>query len=232
MYNTKRILALIPARGGSKRLPRKNLLPLLGKPLIAWSIEHALHSRYIDKVVVSTEDEEIARVAEQFGAEVPFLRPPELARDETPTMDVVLHALSELDKRGETFDYLVLLQPTSPIRDRESLDGAIETLAQHPFAQALVSVSPVEKKCTQFLVEVDGKGFLRPSPAEGGPFYLNGNIYVSTVDSLKRQKSFFHDKTLAYPLPKWQAVDIDDIYDYLYAEALLKAIKKGIIGKR
>ncbi|RTZ61353.1 MAG: acylneuraminate cytidylyltransferase family protein [Gammaproteobacteria bacterium] len=229
MYESKKILALIPARGGSKRLKRKNVLPLLGKPLIAWSIQHALGSKYIDKVVVSTEDEEIAEVAKKFGAEVPFMRPKELAKDDTPTMDVVLHAINFFERKGELFDYLVLLQPTSPVREVETLDEAIRMLINHPTAQALVSVSPVEKKCSDFLVSVDEKGFLKQAPAKDGLFYLNGNLYIATIDSLKAKKSFFHDKTLAFVLPKWQAVDIDDIYDFLFAEAILRAKEEGII---
>ncbi len=223
MYKGKKILALIPARGGSKRLKRKNVLPLLGKPLIAWSIQHGLESEYIDKVVVSTEDEEIAKVAKKYGAEVPFMRPKDLARDDTPTMDVVLHAINFFEKKGEQFDYLVLLQPTSPIREVKTLDEAIETLIDHPTAQALVSVSPVEKKCTDFLVSMDEKGILKQTPLKGEFYFLNGNIYISSVEAFKKKKTFFHDKTLAFVLPKWQAVDIDDIYDFFTAEAILRS---------
>jgi len=122
MYKGKKILALIPARGGSKGLPGKNIKPLLGKPLIAWTIEQAKASKYVDRVVVSTDDDEIAEVAIRYGAEVPFLRPKELARDDSPTIDAILHALDFFSDKGERFDLLALLEPTSPLRDSEDID--------------------------------------------------------------------------------------------------------------
>jgi len=121
-----KILGLIPARGGSKGIPRKNIKPLGGKPLIAYSIEAGLKSRYLDKVLVSTDDEEIAQVARQYGADVPFIRPAELARDDTPTLPVIQHALRFLADKGETYDAVCLLQPSSPFRTPAFIDAAIE----------------------------------------------------------------------------------------------------------
>jgi len=138
MYKDKKILALIPARGGSKGLPRKNIKPLLGKPLIAWTIEQSLASKYLDKVVVSTEDKEIAEISKKYGAEVPFIRPKELAKDDTPSIDVVLHAIDFLEKK-ELFNIIVLLQPTSPLRTISDIDNSIEFLFSKN-AQAIISV--------------------------------------------------------------------------------------------
>ncbi|CEO88250.1 acylneuraminate cytidylyltransferase family protein [Syntrophaceticus schinkii] len=126
MYKGKKILGLIPARGGSKGLPGKNIKPLCGKPLIAWAIEQGLASKYLDKVIVSTDDEEIAKVSRSFGAEVPFMRPGELATDAAKTIDVVVHALEFLKQRGGLeFDYLALLEPTSPLRKNGDIDKSI-----------------------------------------------------------------------------------------------------------
>ena len=122
----KRVLALIPARGGSKGLPRKNVRNICGKPLIAWSVEAAKKCRYTDAVVVSTDDREIADAAQSAGAAVPFMRPAELATDAASSMDVILHAISYFEKKGESFDVLVLLQPTSPLRDSGHVEEALD----------------------------------------------------------------------------------------------------------
>ena len=126
MINNKRVVAIIPARGGSKRLPRKNVLPLAGKPLIVWSIEAALASVYIDKTIVSTDDAEIAEISRIAGASVPFMRPPELASDTATSADVVMHALDYLDSQNDHYYYSVLLQPTSPLRTNTDIDAALE----------------------------------------------------------------------------------------------------------
>ena len=143
MYKGETILGLIPARGGSKGLPRKNIKLLLGKPLIAWTIEQALASKYLDKVVVSTDDEEIAKISKKYGAEVPFIRPKELATDKTKGIDVVLHTIRWMEENGKSYDFLMLLQSTSPLRTFEDMDKAIELLFLKK-AKAIVSVCEVE----------------------------------------------------------------------------------------
>ena len=141
MYKKRKTLALIPARGGSKGLPGKNIMPLAGKPVIAWSIEQALNSRCIDKVLVSTDSREIASIARKYGAEVPFLRPKALAADTSSTFDVISHAVDFLRKQGEEFDYIALVEPTSPLRANADLDRAIKSLIDHEDkADSLVSV--------------------------------------------------------------------------------------------
>ncbi|MCK4825372.1 acylneuraminate cytidylyltransferase family protein, partial [bacterium] len=142
--NNKTILALIPARGGSKGIPKKNIKPLLGKPLIAWTIEQAKKSKYFDIIIVSTDSEEIAKISEKYGAEVPFLRPKQLARDSSPTIDAIMHALNWFEERGEYFDIVVLLEPTSPLRKENDLDNAIELFIKNiDKADSLVSVGEV-----------------------------------------------------------------------------------------
>ncbi len=138
------IIAIIPARGGSKRLPCKNIRDLCGKPLIAWTIEQAKNSKFIDKVVVSTDDEEIAAISREYGVDVPFLRPKELATDESPSIDLIKHALDFFKKKGETYDIIILLEPTSPLRKKNDIDAAINLfLERYYYSDSLVSLGKV-----------------------------------------------------------------------------------------
>jgi len=232
MYKSKNILGLIPARGGSKGLPRKNIKLLLGKPLITWTIEQALASKYLDRVVVSTDDKEIAEISKKYGAEVPFLRPRELATDEAKGIDVILHAinwLKENDKQKQ-YELIILLQPTSPLRTREDIDKAIEFLFLKE-AEAIVSVCEVDHHplWANTLPE-DGcmKDFIRQeimnkNRQELPVFYrLNGAIYIAYCDYLQKQKSFFGKKTFVYIMPKSRSMDIDDEVDFKLAQILVK----------
>ena len=140
MYKNKKILAIIPARGGSKGIKNKNIKPMNGKPLIVWTIEAAQQSIYLDKFLVSTDSKEIAKVAKHNGAEVPFLRLSKYAKDDSPSYEAVLHAIDQLKLKGETYDYVALLEPTSPLRGYKDIDNAIAQLIYHPDADGLVSV--------------------------------------------------------------------------------------------
>jgi len=232
MYKGKNILGLIPARGGSKGLPRKNIKPLLGKPLIAWTIEQALASEYLDKVIVSTDEKEIADISKKYGAEVPFMRPKELAKDNAKGIDVVLHVIDWFMKNDKLkqFDLLMLLQPTSPLRTTEDIDKTIEYLFSKE-AKAIVSVCEVDHHplWSNTLPE-DGcmKNFIRQeivnkNRQELAVFYrLNGAIYLAYCDYIKEQKSFFGEKTFAYIMPKERSIDIDNEIDFKLAEILIK----------
>ena len=232
MYKGKTILGLIPARGGSKGLPGKNIIPLLGKPLIAWTIEQALASKYLDRVVVSTDDKEIAEISKKYGAEVPFIRPKELATDEAKGIDVVLHTincLKENDKRKQ-YDLIILLQPTSPLRATEDVDKAIELLFLKE-AKAIVSVCEVdhhplwantlpEDECMKDFIRQE---IMNKNRQELPKFYrFNGAIYIAYCDYLQKQKSFFGEKTFAYIMPIERSIDIDDEIDFELAEILMK----------
>ena len=186
------ILALIPARGGSKGIPRKNLLMLEGKPLIAYSIEHALTSRYITRTIVSTDDSEIAEVASRFGAEVPFMRPAEFAQDLSPDIDVFRHALTWLhDHQAYACELVVHLRPTGPVRRVELIDEAIEMILDHPRADSLRSVSWPEQTPYKMWHIVDGmlqslvqvKGMDEPycMPRQNLPEVYWQNGYVDIV---------------------------------------------------
>jgi len=229
MYKNKKILALITARKESKGLIRKNIKPFAGKPLIAWSIEEAKNSKYIDRVVVTTEDEGIAKISKKCGADVPFMRPRHLALDNTKHIDVILHSMLWLEENNKPYDLLVLLQPTCPLRTSEDIDNSIITLFQKN-AKAVVSVSEVEHPpYWDNILPKNGcmKNFLRPdvigkNRQELPTFYrINGVIYVAYWDFLKRAKTFFGNQTYAYIIPKNKAVDIDDETDFKFAEFLM-----------
>lgn len=234
MINNKKIIAIIPARGGSKGLPRKNIRILAGKPLIAWTIEQANCSKYIDKVIVSTEDEEIAEIAGKYEAEVPFLRPKELARDDSPTIDSLIHAINWFEEKGNYFDIVVLLEPTSPLRDVEDIDKCIEMLINDPAAKAIVSVAKLESAHPEFNVIIDDEGLIRKLNGTVNfnvflrqeledIYFFEGSVYISDILSLKQKRTFYHESTLAYVVPKYKSLEVDEISDFICIDALMKA---------
>ncbi len=227
MTGNDRILALIPARGGSKGIKDKNIRDLKGKPLIAYTIEAALQSRYIDDTVVTTDSRRIAEVAVRFGAEVPFMRPAELAADETPTIDAVLHAVETLKEMGRTYDTLVLLQPTQPLRTAEDIDAAVEAFCRNG-KKALLSVSEVEDP-PLLIRSVRADGSLEKLLPENStcrrqdmPDYyrVNGCIYINAVCELDRNTGF-NDNPMPYFMEKSHSVDIDERKDIAAAEYYL-----------
>lgn len=230
MYKGKKILGLIPARSGSKGLPQKNILPLLGKPLIAWTIEQALASKYLDKVIVSTDNEEIAEIAKKYGAKVPFMRPKELASDDAKSIDVITHAIDWFEVNNDFNELVMLLQPTSPLRTSGDIESAIELLFSRK-AQSIVSVCEVDHHpYWANILPVDGcmKDFLRQEYAnrnrqELPVFYrLNGAIYLACCNYLKIQKNYFGNETYAYIMPRERSIDIDNEIDFKFAEYLLQ----------
>lgn len=235
MIDGRRVLALVPARSGSKGLPGKNIRDLCGSPLIQWSIDAGLSARTVDRVVVSTDGPEIATVAIACGASVPFLRPAELAGDDSSSIDVVIHALDALAQTGDVFDIVVLLEPTSPLREAVDIDNALARM-QESLAGAIVSVCRAESSHPAFVVRQTNQGRLRPFLA-GLPtglrrqeiepmFYLDGSIYASNVETLRQWRSFYHEDTAAYEVPKWKSFEIDDIEDFEIVEALASYKKR------
>lgn len=220
-----KVLALVPARGGSKGIPRKNIKPFAGKPLIAWTIEAALGSRSLDSVVVSTEDDEIAEVARRCGAQVPFLRPAELAQDATPGIEPVLHALEQLP----AFDAVLLLQPTSPLRTTDDINQCIE-LAQELGAPSVVSVSePEEHPYWMYRLREDQRlqSFIdapKVSCRQELPriYALNGALYFALSGWLRRRRAFVTEETVAYVMPRERALDLDSLIDWKLGELLLR----------
>ncbi len=226
MHNGKTFLAIIPARGGSKRLPRKNILELAGKPLIAWSIEAGLQSKHIDKVIVSSDDDEILSIAKDFGSET-IKRPDALASDTATSFDAIKHTIDNSKK----YDYIILLQPTSPLRDEKHIDEAIELLETKQ-ADALVSVCEMDHSLLwSNTLPADGSmnDFLRDEVKSKRSqdletyYRLNGAIYIAKTDRLLKEESFFlKDNIFAYRMDRKSSVDIDEEIDFRIAEYFMK----------
>lgn len=220
----QRILGLIPARGGSVGIPRKNIRPLGGKPLLAWTVDAATQSRYLDRVAVSTDDEEIAAVARRCGAEVPFLRPAALAANAAQGIDVVRHALALL----RDVDAIVLLQPTSPFRVAADIDGALDTWRAHNAPVVSVTESPLSPYL-MFNITGDRLAPILEWPAGETnrqhlpvTYALNGAVYVASRTMLADDAGFLTPATRPYLMPAKRSVDLDTEHDWQYAEFLLR----------
>ncbi|MBU0681150.1 MAG: acylneuraminate cytidylyltransferase family protein [Proteobacteria bacterium] len=219
MIDGKKVLAIIPARGGSKGLPRKNLLEVNGKPLLAWTITEGLKSRFIDRLILSSEDQEIIETAKKWGCEAPFARPQELATDEATTTDVVLHALAELE---DMYDYIVLLQPTSPLRSHHDIDSCIEECHNRK-ATSCVTVSAAEKSpFWMYFLNADHHMQAvidttdRPTRRQELPiaYALNGAVYVVNRAWFQQTGCFTSEDTIAHIMPKERSLDIDTELDF------------------
>ena len=238
MYREKKILGLIPARGGSKGLPGKNIKPMLEKPLIAWTIEQAKHSKYIDTTIVSTDDQKIAEVSKKYGVRVPFMRPSELATDEASTFGVITHALDYLRQKGESFDYLALLEPTSPLRKLTDIDNAIkELIDKEDVADSLVSIGKITLEHPCLVKQVDRRGFMESFYKTDVQFkrrqdlpvayFPYGVIYLSKISALKKYKTFYQNKLIPYIIERWQNYEVDDKVDLFVIERIMKEYLLG-----
>ena len=232
----ERILAVIPARGGSRGLPGKNLKELGGVPLVGHSIAAARTVPAVDRTIVSTDDEEIAAVSRSLGADVPFLRPAELSTDTAPTGPVIAHALAVAEADGGPYDAVLLLEPTSPVRDPARLAEAVDLLSSHPDADGVVSVSVPGFDPVSTGVEVDAGGTIRRAfPEAAGQtrrqdsartfLKLNGNFYLWRADFVRRLQHSWLDEGsfLAVEIPESQAFSIDTPYDFALVEAVVAA---------
>ena len=226
MYKEKKILGFIPARGGSKGIPHKNIVDLYGRPLISYSICAGLNSKYIDSIVVSTDDAEIADIARSYGAEVPFMRPATLSSDTSKTVDAVLHAVQSLRESGRLYDTIILLQPTQPLRTNDDIDSAVEKYMENNCI-SLVSVSPVDDN--PLLIRSIRDDILCPllnsnstCRRQDMPMYyhINGCIYINEVSGLSPDTSF-NDNPLPFIMDKSHSVDIDEPCDLALAEYYL-----------
>lgn len=223
-----KFVSLIPARGGSKGLPRKNIRSLCDKPLIAWSIEASLQSRLVEKTFVSTDDEEIADIAREYGAEV-IMRPAELALDSTPTEPVILDALAQIPNSKE-YDFLVLLQPTSPLRDAKDIDASIGYLYKHE-GTGLISVTKIDNKILKALKKNE-KGFLEGIVNNDYPFmrrqdlpsvYMpNGAIYIVKIADFLKTHRLLTDKTVAFEMDAEKSFDIDTLEDLQECQKIIQ----------
>jgi CMP-N,N'-diacetyllegionaminic acid synthase len=230
MINGKRVLSIIPARKGSKGLPQKNIRLLGGKPLLAWPIAAARASAYVDRVIISTDDQGFADIAVEHGAEAPFLRPAALASDTAPSIDFILHAIDTLAAAGDVFDYVVLLEPTSPLTEGTDVDAALVQLVAAD-ADAIVGVSRLEATHPAFAVRRADDGAITPyAAATFGEmprrqdieplFVLDGTLYISSVTALRRERGFCHTRTLGYETARHKAHEVDDLVDFICIEAI------------
>jgi len=226
MIKDKTVLAIIPARGGSKGVPLKNIRDVGGKPLIAWTIMEGKKSKYIDRLILSSEDERIINVAKKLGCEVPFTRPSSLAQDETPSIDVIVHAVQTIP---EKYDYIVLLQPTSPLRKVTDIDNCIEQCLQKN-AKACVSVTEPEKS-PFWMYKINENGYMIPlvnlnkrtTRRQDLPtvYALNGAVYVAQWEWLLEARSFLTSDTIPYFMPRDRSFDIDSEIDLIICDFLL-----------
>ncbi len=230
----KKYVAVIPARGGSKGIPKKNIKDMNGKPLIAYTIEvanQAIQAGILNRCIVSTDSDEIALVSQKYGAEVPFIRPDYLAGDTVKSVDVILHALSFLEEHGDHYDAIITLQPTSPMRTYEDLVGGIRQF-DNTDADSLISVYEDVKANGFNYYRMDEQHFgIAEHPEhntgirrqEMRPMYVrNGALYISDVEILKKTKHIIGDIPLLYEMPKERSVDVDTIDDFEYIEWLMK----------
>lgn len=227
MYKDKTFLAIVPAKGRSKRLPGKNILDLNGKPLVTYSIEAALDCKYLDKVIVSSDDDKIINISKKFGAEI-IKRPNELSDDTATTFDAVKHTIDNVE---DNYDYIVLLQPTSPLRGKKHINEAIELL-EAKGADAVVSVCKMDHSpLWSNTLQADGsmENFLRDEVLNKRSqdlktyYKLNGAIYICRSDRLLEEKSFFlKDKIFAYVMDRESSIDIDEEIDFKMVECYIK----------
>ena len=231
MINNKKVLGIIPARAGSKGLPGKNIKQFCGKPLLAYAIEAGSKCEFIDNLIVSTDSEEIAEIARTLGAQVPFIRPSNLALDITLSTDVVIHALDFFkDNMKLIFDYVIVIEPTSPLRDSTDLKQAMENLLKHEVAKSIVGICLTENQNPNYLFKLQKNDTIVKYDKSNQTlsrrqdldevYFVEGSLYISDVDYFRQKNTFYHDKTIGFILPKWKSIEIDDIFDFIMAEAL------------
>ncbi len=228
----KKVLCVIPARKGSKGLKNKNIKKLNKIPLIAWSILTAKKCKLITEIVASTDCLKIAKIARKYGANVPFIRPKKLATDKASSFSVLKHAIEFFKKKEVYFDYVLMLEPTSPLRNSKDIDFCINKVQKNNI-ETLVSVTRVIDQHPSFLYSISKKNILKPylkkqqklyirrqdvSPL----YYLEGSLYISKITTLLNKRTWYHKKTQAYEVEKWKSLEIDDIDDFKLAEFYIK----------
>lgn len=236
MIKDQTVLAIILARGGSKRVPGKNIRPVFGKPLIAWSIEAAKKSKYIDRIIISTDDNKIAQVAKKFGAEAPFIRPPVFSSDTATSVSAILHTLNWIKKNeNKKYDLFILLQPTSPLRTSQQLDESLENIADNNKAYTLISVTKVNQ--TPFWMKtINKQGFIEDflkdeksgasTRSQDLPtiYIPNGAIYIAKTNIFLKSNQLYTEKTIPFIMDRVYSADIDEEADFDFAEAMFQLI--------
>ncbi|MFN7923996.1 MAG: acylneuraminate cytidylyltransferase family protein [Bryobacteraceae bacterium] len=232
-----RVLGIVTARGGSKSIPRKNIIPLLGKPLLAYTAEAALASKRISRTVLSTDDQEIAFVGRACGLDVPFLRPAHLAGDDTPTVPVLQDVVRRLEERGEQYDAVFTFQPTNPLRLASDIDGAVDLLERTGADSVISFVDVGERHPARMKIIGDDSRVIEPPFAEqfeGMPrqklpplFLRDGSVYLTRRDVLMEQSSLKGKDCRAWLMPKERSCNIDEPFDLELVEFLMRRMQKS-----
>ena len=227
-------LGIIPARSGSKGLKNKNILTFAGKPLIAWTIEAGINSELQD-IIVSTDCEKIAELSKSYGADIPFIRPKSLASDTASSADVILHAIEQLSNRGKSYDYVFMLEPTSPLRDASDINRALHQLKSSEHGEAIVGITECRESHPSFIYKknnlqlLESYSGIHPTSIRRQDinqlYFLEGSIYGSKVKTFLMEKSFYHAKTIGFEMPKEKAIEIDDKFDLIMAESIMNFLR-------
>lgn len=237
MYKNKTFLAVIPARAGSKGLVGKNVKKLINKPLIAWSIESALQSDYLDEIMVTTDSQEIADIAKNFGVNAPFLRPEHLSTDTSTTVDAIIHTINFYKNNNHEFDYIVLLEPTSPLREDDDIDNMIKKIVDNCSEfDSIVSIGEVHEHPSA-MKKIIGKDNLQPyyenlkltsrRQDNDKAYFPYGVAYIVKTKTFLEEKTFYSKRNTFFEIKRYQCYEIDDIYDFLAIENIIK-YEKGI----
>ena len=232
MINNKKILGIVTARKGSKGLKNKNLLKLNGYPLIYWPIKAFKNSKYVDDFILSTDSPKISKLANKFSCKTPFIRPANLAKNNSSSIDVIIHALNYFKSKNIFFHYVALLEPTSPLTTSKDLDNAIIKLKKNKLANSIVGISKIVSHHPDFNVKLNNKSFIKFATKKikrrqeiSNLFFLDGSLYISKINSLIKYRSFYQNKTIGFLTPKWKSYEIDDYIDFLTISALMKKQK-------
>ena len=236
MLKNQKVICIIPARKGSKGLKNKNIKKLENIPLIAWSILVAKKCKMIDEIIVSTDSKKISKIAKKYGAKVPFLRPKNLATDKSSTFEVLKHSINFYKNKKVFFDYVLLLEPTSPLRDYKDVNLCLKKVLKNKI-DAMVSVTRVINQHPTFLYSLKKNNVLVPYLKQkkklyvrrqdiNSLYYLEGSIYISKISSLLKKRTFYHEKTQAFTVDKWKSLEIDDIDDFNLANFYVRNLKK------
>lgn len=241
MLNKKRILSIILARENSKGLPGKNVKQLNGKPLLAWPITASNGSKYIDSTILSTDSNNYANIGKTYGASTPFIRPSSLANDTSPSSEAVIHAIEFLQKTNDIYDYIILLEPTSPLTQSSDIDLAIESLLNQNKYTSLVSVSEVVSTHPSYCYVIEHDMQIKPYQSKMESlrrqeiqelYHCDGSLYISKVNDFLLNKTFYHENTMAYIMPKWKALEVDDDLDFFLIEQIMNNYKKSEYEKK
>jgi CMP-N,N'-diacetyllegionaminic acid synthase len=237
----ERTLGIIPARGGSKGLPGKNIMSIAGEPLIYWTIKTAKDSRLLSNFVISTDEPAIKEISECAGGNVPFLRPKELAGDKTSSTDVVLHCIEYFEEQNTHFDNIVLLEPSSPLRKSDDIDNALKMFYNnYSNVDGIISVGKIHLENPSVVKYIDNnlifpisKGFTNKiTRRQDYPefYFPYGVLYIIKTDILKEKRSFYTDRIMPFVIERWQNYELDDIYDFYAIETIMKnKIKEGVL---